>query len=351
MNFFKGLLAAVLFALATAATHAPQSPTSLGVQRNRPPAVKLTLAADSLILAGGCSEDERPNPMCPATSPKVRLSAAASDPDGDRLLYTYLTTGGTLSGDGPDTTLDVTGVAPGVYAVTVEVNDGRGGKASDTASITLARCSCPAPVPSPPQCPTVVVSCPDDTLDPSRPKTFTAEVSGGDPNVTPTFKWTVSGGAISDGQGTNSITVDTTGVASSTTTTATVDVGGYDRSCQTSASCTRNIVCPLPARKIDEYGRIPFGDEKARLNNMREELQNDPTAQGYLICYGGRRGRAGEARRLCERARDYLVATRGIEGSRVVTVEGGLREEPTTEFWIVPSGATPPTPTPTVGRR
>ena len=40
-------------------------------------------------------------------------------------------------------------------------------------------------------------------------------------------------------------------------------------------------------RKIDEYGNIRFNDEKARLDNFAIELQNDPTAQGYLVCYGG----------------------------------------------------------------
>ncbi len=77
-------------------------------------------------------------------------------------------------------------------------------------------------------------------------------------------------------------------------------------------------------------------------------MQNDPTSQGYLVCYGGRRGRTGEAQRRCDRAKDYLVTTRGIDGSRVVTVDGGFREDLTVELWIVPSGATPPAASPTV---
>ncbi len=143
-----------------------------------------------------------------------------------------------------------------------------------------------------PACPTVTVSCPD-TATAGSPVTFTANVSGGDSNVTPTFNWTVSAGTISSGQGTSSITVDTTGVPTGTTITATVDVGGYDRSCSTSSSCTVNIPRVAEARKIDEYGNIRFNDEKARLDNFAIEMQNDPTAQGYLVCYGGRRGRDG----------------------------------------------------------
>jgi hypothetical protein len=135
--------------------------------------------------------------------------------------------------------------------------------------------------------------------------------------------------------------------------TAIDEVGGYDRSCQTADSCSLSICPPPQPRKVDEYGAISLGDEKARLDNINTELQNDPTAQGYLICYGGRRSRAGEGKRRCYRAMDYLVRTRGIEASRVVTVDGGSREEPTVEFWLVPSGAEPPRATPTAraGRR
>jgi hypothetical protein len=211
--------------------------------------------------------------------------------------------------------------------------------------VTVERCNC---IPhAPPPCPTVSVSCPD-TGTIGQPVTFTANVSGGDTNVTPTFNWTVSAGTISSGQGTSSITVDTTGVAGGTTVTATVDVGGYGRECSTSSSCTVSFKTIPQARKIDEYGNIRFNDEKARLDNYAIELQNDPTAQGYLICYGGRRGRTGEAQRRCDRAKDYLVNTRGISGDRIVTVDGGYKEELTVELWVVPSGANPPTGSPTV---
>jgi hypothetical protein len=168
--------------------------------------------------------------------------------------------------------------------------------------------------------------------------------------VTPTFKWEVSAGTISSGQGTHSITVDASKTFRSSFT-ATVDVGGFDRACQTSASCSLAVEPPLRACKLDEYGVIPVGDEKLRLDNFVVELQNDPAAQAYLICRGGR---AGEARRRCERALNYVVSTRGIEGSRVVTVEGRFRERLTVELWLVPSGAEPPPPAPTAkgrGRR
>jgi hypothetical protein len=44
----------------------------------------------------------------------------------------------------------------------------------------------------------------------------------------------------------------------------------------------------------------------------------------------------------------YLGSTRGIYLGRIVTVDGGYREVPMTELWMVPRGSTPPKPSPTV---
>jgi hypothetical protein len=311
---------------------------------NQPPTVSLTASSSNVVLPAVCTPPEIPRESCTPTAATVQLSAQASDPDGDTLLYTYSTTGGRVTGDGPNATLDLTGVAPGTYTVTVEVDDGCGCVAFTSTTVTVTACDCYRP---PPACPEVRVSCPSD-VQVGSPITFTAQISGGDPNVTPTFNWTVSAGTITSGQGTGSITVDTTGLGGQTVT-ATLDVGGYDRTCATSASCTTQVLPgPPPARKIDEYGNIRFNDEKARLDNFAIELQNDPTAQGYIIAYGGRRGRAGEAQRRADRAKDYLVNTRGVDASRIVTVDGGFREDLTVELWIVPQGATAPSASPTV---
>ena len=205
--------------------------------------------------------------------------------------------------------------------------------------------------PAPTSCPVVTVNCPDDGR-PGRPITFTANISGGDSQVTPTFKWSVSGGTISSGQGTSSITVNPTGMNGlNGMITATVEVGGYDRNCPLSNSCTTPPYDPPQSRKLDEYGDIRTHDEKLRLGYFAVELKNDPTAQGYLVCYGGRRSRRDEAQRRCDRAKNYLVSTRNMDTPRIVTMDAGYREEPAVELWVVPSGANPPYATPTVDPR
>ena len=196
------------------------------------------------------------------------------------------------------------------------------------------------------QCPKVEISSPSE-VDAGQSITFSVSVTGGDRDTTPTFNWTVSAGTISSGQGTSTITVDTTNVGGQSST-ATVNIGGYDRECKTSQSGTTAIKPkPQPAREIDEYGTLRLNDRNARLDNYAIELQNDPTATGYVIAYAGRKSTPGTATSLMNAAKKYLVETRGIDGSRIVTVNGGYREETTTELWIVPQGGRPPQVNPT----
>jgi hypothetical protein len=197
--------------------------------------------------------------------------------------------------------------------------------------------TCPPPRPV---CPNISMSCPD-VAQTGAPITFTASVSGGTPGITPVYNWRVSAGTILSGQGTPTITVDTAGLAGQPIT-ATVEVAGYNLECR--ASCQSSVPAPPNPTKTDEFGEIQRNDEKARLDAYAIELQNSPGAQGYIIAYGGRRSKYGDGKKRAERARDYLVSTRGIEASRLVVIDGGFRESGSTELWIVPPGATPPRP-------
>jgi hypothetical protein len=92
-------------------------------------------------------------------------------------------------------------------------------------------------------CPTVAVTCPDDT-EAGVVITFTANTAVGDPAPKLTFHWTVSAGTIMEGQGTDSIKVDTKNLGGKTIT-AIVEVDGFDPSCNKTASCST----PILARK------------------------------------------------------------------------------------------------------
>jgi hypothetical protein len=294
----------------------------------RPPT--LTLDADTQVVT-----------LCPdaesTANPRVRLKAVGFSPDGNPLTYRWKVSGGQIEGDGTDVVWDLSNAAPGVYSADVTLESGPSGDPLCTAftSTKVVVRNCPPPRPF---CPNVSIYCPDITQA-GAPVTFTASISGGTPGVTPVYNWKVSAGTITTGQGTATITVDTAGLAGQPIT-ATVEVAGYNLECR--ASCQSAIPAPPSPRQADEYGEIARDDEKARLDNFAIELQNSPGAQGYIVAYGGRRAKPGEGQRRATRALDYLVKTRGIDQSRIVTLDGGYRESGTTELWIVPPGATPP---------
>jgi hypothetical protein len=193
-------------------------------------------------------------------------------------------------------------------------------------------------------CPTIKVSCPDTT---DEYLAFSAQVLNADLHTKITFSWTVSAGVITDGQGTNSITIDTS-EAAGRTVTAKVTVFGLPSSCPTEASCSTAVIRDPIAQKLDEYGDISFSDEKAHLDSFASKLAQDPGAQGYILVYAGRRARAGEAQVRAGRAKQYLVDELGLDERRIVVVDGGHRDELTVELFIVTTGASPPAATPTI---
>jgi hypothetical protein len=205
---------------------------------------------------------------------------------------------------------------------------------------TITKSPCPYPV---------NVSAPSTAND-GEVITFSADATYG--GTAPlNYTWTISPASarIVSGAGTPVITVDSTGTGGQRLTAIlVVDDGSGEPGCrQSSQAATDIIALPPPtinSKKFDEFPSVAFDDDKARLDNLVIELQNTPNAQGYLIVYGGRRSRTGQADRLSARARDYLVKTRGIDASRLVIINGGMREQDSFELWIVPQGAKPPTP-------
>jgi hypothetical protein len=182
--------------------------------------------------------------------------------------------------------------------------------------------------------------------------TFTADVGYAGPSAL-NYTWTVSPPAarILSGAGTPTITVDSSGLGNRRVTAIlVVDDGSGDRSCRQTAQAATGVnglPSISPPKRFDEFPSIAFDDDKARLDNLAIELQNNPGSQGYIIAYSGRRSRAGEADRMSARAVEYLVSQRGLSRSRLVVVNGGYRESNTFELWLVPQGAEAPRPTPT----
>ena len=169
------------------------------------------------------------------------------------------------------------------------------------------------------------------------------------------YTWTVSPASahILSGAGNPTITVDSTGLAGQRiTATLAVDDGSGDPMCHQTAHAYTNVPPQekrvIVGREFDTCCSCSYDDQKARLDNLAVELQNDPTTTTYIFAYGGRTSPLGQADRLLARARDYLITQRGIDASRIILSNGGFREEDCVEVWVVPQGATSPKPSPTV---
>jgi len=273
-------------------------------------------------------------------APQVHLTAKAVSPSGNPIKYKWSTTAGVISGEGPVVNWNLAGLKPGYHKASLDIqstgNDGSC-EAFSSVSVLVNPCAAVQPV-----CPAIEIVCPT-TIGIDQPLTFSSRYSGGVPaNINPVYNWTVSAGTITEGQGTGTIKVDTTGLAGQTVR-ASLSIGGYNLEC--SADC--GVTIPLPKlnnRKFDEFPDISRNDEKARLDNFGIELQSDPTATAYVIVYPGKSGKRGEVQHHASRIVDYLVNSRGLDQRRIVTLVGAARDQLFVELWITPQGATPPNP-------
>lgn len=247
---------------------------------------------------------------------------------------------------------------PGLHKVEVRLPNGTSWKRDIEVPAGRVKCVVVNYRPLPPlpksPCPFPVnVSAPQQVTD-GEIVTFNADATySGTANLNYKWKVTPSTARIISGANSPTLTVDSTGLGGHRiVATLIADDGSSDPACAQSAQAV-SVVAPLPkkvivAQEFDECNNCTFDDQKARLDNLAVELQNDPSTQAYIIAYGGRMSPLSQVEVLMTRARDYLVSQRGIDASRLVVVNGGFREEDSVELWMVPSGAKPPQATPTI---
>ena len=102
----------------------------------------------------------------------------------------------------------------------------------------------------------------------------------------------------------------------------------------------------------DSYGRIPFEDAEARLDNFVVQLQNlnegKSHYRGFIIVYAGRSAHAAEAGTTAACSKSYLVSVRNFDPDTIIAADGGYRDEFLVELYIMPNDAYPPMLMPTV---
>lgn len=179
---------------------------------------------------------------------------------------------------------------------------------------------------------------------PGDPISFTANVTGVTKDLTFKYEWKTSAGTISSGQETPSITIDTTGLAGGTNVTAEVRIKGLYDNCVDTASEVGGIISqPVCRCIIDEFGKLSNNEVKARIQALFVALENEPTAQGYIINYG-----TDEEIGVREKQIQKAIIFLELDANHLTVVRGG--ENPRgergvwTKAWIVPTGAQFPQP-------
>lgn len=101
------------------------------------------------------------------------------------------------------------------------------------------------------------------------------------------------------------------------------------------------------AELFDSFSYSNSEDGSARIDMLRNALNQVPTNSGYIIVYGGKVSKRGEIEAHL-RGIKQAFTLKGIDHQRIPTINGGYRQKITIEFWIVPQGADLPKPTPTI---
>lgn len=100
---------------------------------------------------------------------------------------------------------------------------------------------------------------------------------------------------------------------------------------------------------LDEFGRLPHCDLTGRYDLFFAELAQREGTRGYVIIYKGTRDLpATYDVPIAARLLTNHIGFRRFDSSRITVVEGGFKDQGSTQLWIVPPGIEAPKPENTV---
>lgn len=186
-----------------------------------------------------------------------------------------------------------------------------------------------------PPCPAVSIISSDKIFRPGEAIIFKAKVSDYEQKNLK-YDWAISNGTLIEGQGTETIKVDTTGI-NDTVIEARVEIKGLPKNCQNAAS-EQSIVSggehPIPA---DVYeGNLPLRDEKLRLGAIAVELKEKKDQIALFIISFADKANYSAIKSRASRITNYLTKTKGIKNDRFKIVYSKDRNNSTTIYILPP---------------
>lgn len=189
-------------------------------------------------------------------------------------------------------------------------------------------------------CLSVVIEGPSEEWQEGEPLTLTARVKEANSGLR--YNWKLSAGRVISGQGTNTITLDTSRLGGQVVQVS-LEVFNPQTLCAVSISHQVKVFQSLELEHSD-----PPGGESlfSGLNDLAFEIRKAPKNKGYIIAYGGATGCDGEAVFVLREAKKYLVDVEGVKAESIVAINGGYDIDTRVELFIVPPSAIPPEPDP-----
>ncbi len=263
--------------------------------------------------------NEPPTVTCDPTSTSVTvgdsvtIKANASDPNNDKLTYSWTVNGQKLAADTPSITFGTAGREPGQYSVKVEVSDGE-----FTATCTTVVTVRPAPkVNRPP-----VLEIENEIVDVPCGETVALRVKASDPDGdVVTLKWSAACGTVLATD--NAVTFSAGGGRAGR---CAINVTGDDgQGGITSKTVTANVHECLSVGFAPGSFRLD-NVAKALLDDVATRMNNDPKLVAGITGYTDGSKRETSMKTLgAKRAKavaDYL-AKKGVDPSRLSTNDGG----------------------------
>ncbi|MDR3745738.1 MAG: hypothetical protein P4K80_06370 [Acidobacteriaceae bacterium] len=271
--------------------------------------------------------------------------------------YNWTTDGGVITGSSAIANVDTKAAAPGTYTVKGHVSEGaKPGQSADCSATFTVKAFEP---------PTIGCSANPSSVNPGDSSTITANAVS--PQNRPlTYSYSATAGSISGTS--SSSTLSTVGAAPGPITVSCNAVD--DKGQSVSATTTVTVIAPPPppapaAPLASSLCTVNFerdakrptrvdNEAKACLDDIALNLQHSPdaklalvgnaSAKEMIVKKGKHKKAVKEPVFAAERAvntKDYLVADKGIEASRIVTYTGKA-DNKTVTTTLIPAGAVNP---------
>ena len=201
----------------------------------------------------------------------VRITAKASDPDDETLTYTWKTSGGSISGDDAEVTLDTSGLAAGNYEVVVHVSDGDN-VASCSTDITVEKRKMPP-----------TIECNPSTVAVTELKSVVLTAKASDPNGDAlTYSWAVDGSSVSNNSPEFEFGTAGRNIGNHTVKVTVTDVDDMSASCEFAVTINRRPNTP-PTVDLTLDKNEAFAGQMVAATAKAMDKEDDPLTYAWAV--------------------------------------------------------------------